>query len=250
MLNYKNRLLLRIYMEELKAILPLIGVIVGWLLSEGGKILADRKQDKRRIKKMLYFLLELRFHFSREFLFEMQFDKFLKLLSKRLIDEKLMDSKGYNNKDFAYIKNVIKELNQKNFLQDSKITFLLENIDKIIVELAEVLPILAYELSGKHNIKDRLNKVDNYFSEMEKTLGEEIPIDVKEWINPKMTKDLLNDLDESIEDLSKRINRKTKKTVLNKISEMENNNEKNEMIKFINDYVEQIKISLNNNTKN
>lgn len=53
-------------MEWIKTILPLIGVALGWLRSERGKIFADKRQDKRKLKKLLFFLLELRYHFARE----------------------------------------------------------------------------------------------------------------------------------------------------------------------------------------
>ena len=38
-------------MEWIKTILPLIGVGFGWFLSERGKIFADKRHDKRKLKK-------------------------------------------------------------------------------------------------------------------------------------------------------------------------------------------------------
>jgi len=50
-------------MEWIKTILPLIGVALGWLLSEGGKIFADKRQDKRKLKKTFILLIRIEVSF-------------------------------------------------------------------------------------------------------------------------------------------------------------------------------------------
>lgn len=71
-------------MEWIKTILPLIGVALGWLLSERGKIFADKRQDKRKLKKLLFFLLELRNHFARELSNELDLDKYINILKSKM----------------------------------------------------------------------------------------------------------------------------------------------------------------------
>lgn len=49
--------------------------------------------------------------------------------------------------------------------QNNKSKFLTDNIDKVIIEIAEIFSILSYELRGQNNISKLLKKVDNYFEE-------------------------------------------------------------------------------------
>lgn len=105
-------------------------------------------------------------------------------------------------------KPFLEQIILKTKKQDDKFEYLAENIDKILIELAEIFPILAYELRGRHNIKERLNNVDDYFNEIQ-SMTEEIPFEIKQLVNPKLTKELLNDLDESIEKIAKEIDSQT-----------------------------------------
>lgn len=154
-------------MEWIKAILPLIGVTIGWYLSERGKIFADKRQDKRKLKKLLFFLLELRYHFAREHSNELDLDKYVNILKSKIAQKLGIDE---NEPDFNLglkdLKPFLEQLNSKIKTQEDKFKYLAENIDIILIELAEIFPILAYELSGKHNIKERLNNADDYFDEL------------------------------------------------------------------------------------
>ncbi len=227
-------------MEWIKTILPLIGVGLGWFLSERGKIFADKRQDKRKLKKLLFFLLELRFHFARELSMELDMDKYISVLKHKLADKFGLDKNdadldvGLNN-----WKPFIEQMISKSQTQNNKFEYLAENIDKILIELAEIYPILAYELSGQHNIKERLNKANDYFGEVQSTI-QEIPFDIKEWINPKLTKDLLKDLDESIEKIASQIDKQTLKASREKIKIMTFEEDDSEMETFVDEYFEKV----------
>lgn len=227
-------------MEWIKTILPLIGVALGWLLSERGKIFADKRQDKRKLKKLLFFLLELRFHFARELSIELDIDKYISILKNKLADKIGIDKNdpGFNVGVNAW-RPFVEQTISKNKTQDNKFEYLAENIDKILIELAEIHPILAYELSGQHNIKERLNKANDYFSEVQSNVAE-MPFDIKEWINPKLTKELLNDLDESIERIASQIDKQTLKISNEKIEKMTFEDDEKEMEVFIDEYLEKV----------
>ena len=137
------------------------------------------------------------------------------------------------------LKPFLEQLLTKTKNQDNKIEYLSENIDKVLIDLAEIFPILAYELNGQHNIKERLNTVDNYFREI-KSMTEEMPFDFKKWINPKLTKELLTDLDESIEKIAKLIDRATLKVSKEKISKMAFDDDNKELENFIDEYLNKI----------
>ena len=225
-------------MEWIKTILPLLGVLIGWLLSESGKIFADKRQDKRKLKKLLYFLLELRYHFSKELSYELDIDRYINLLKNRLADKAGIDRNAPElNVGIDVWKPFLENLLAKSKTQDKTFEYLSENIEKILIDLAEILPILAYELSGRHNIKERLNKVDNYFSEVQ-SLMEDMPFDIKQWVNPKLTKELLDELDDSIEEIARQIDNQTLQLSKDKIATMTFSDDTSEMEVFIDEYLE------------
>jgi hypothetical protein len=227
-------------MEWIKVFLPLIGVAIGWLLSESGKILNDKRQDKRKLKKLLFFLLELRYYFARELSTELDLDKYFNILITKMADKFGIDTNAPEiNLGLNSFKPILVQLISKNNAQDDKFKYLEDNIDKILIELAEIFPILAYELNGRHNIKERLNKANNYFSELQ-SVTDELPFDLKQWINPKLTKDLLDDLDESIKRIAIQIDKQTLKDSKKKIGKMVFEDDDSDMNKFIDEYLEKI----------
>lgn len=232
-------------MEWIKTILPLIGVALGWLLSESGKIFSDKRQDKRKLKKLLFFLLELRHHFSKELSIELGLDKYLDTMKNKMADKFEMDRNDPElNLGVNAWKPFIEQILNKNKNQNEKFEYLSDNIDKVLIDLSEIFPILAYELNGQHNIKERLNRVDNYFNEI-KEMTDEIPFDFKQWINPKLTKELINDLDESIEKVGKEIDKSVLIASREKVSKMVFDDDDKEMDVFIDEYLIQIDNHIN-----
>lgn len=228
------------YMEWIKIIAALIGVSLGWLLSESSKIFADKRQNKRKLKKLLFFLLELRFHFAKELSLENDLNRYIDVLKSK-ITEKFGDNENNANIDIELniLKPLVLQTISKTKNQDEKFEYLAENIDNVIIELAEIFPILAYKLSGKHNIKERLNKVDEYFNEVE-SLTDGFPFDIKEWINPKFTKELLEELDKSIKKIAKKTDAKTIKSTKKIIQNMTFEDDTKEMESFIDEYLEKV----------
>jgi vacuolar-type H+-ATPase subunit H len=231
-------------MEWIKTILPLIGVLLGWLLAESGKIFTDKRQDKRKLKKLLFFLLELRYHFAKELSMELDLDKYLIVMKNKLADKLGIDKSDPEfNIGLDAWKPFLKNLISKTKLNDDKFEYLAKNIDGILIELAEIFPIIAYELSGQHNIKERLNKVSNYFKEAEEVTNE-LPFDIQGWIKPKLTKELLDDLDESINKIASKIDKDTKQNVREKISDMTFDNDDSELETFIDEYLGKLEESM------
>jgi hypothetical protein len=227
-------------MEWIKTILPLLGVVLGWVLSEKGKLFADKRQDTRKLKKLLFFLLELRFHFYKELNMELVLDKYTVILSNKIADKLGLDRDDPEfKKGIASWRPALIELISKNKTPDDKYIYLSENIDKILIELAEIYPILAYELNGQHNIKDRLNNASKYFSDLQSTV-EQAPFDIQQWMNPKLTQDLLNDLDESIRRIAIQVDKLALKLSNEKISGMVFENNQEEIDILIDEYMEKV----------
>lgn len=227
-------------MEWIKTVLPLVGVALGWLLAESGKIFADKRQDKRKLKKLLFFLMELRWRFAKELSVELDLDKYLVILKNKVSERFGVD---INNAEFNLgieaWKPVIQKLWSKSNCHEENFQYLSENIDKVLIDLAEIFPILAYELNGQHNIKERINRLNSYFSEVESTINE-MPFDIKKWINPKLTKDLLVDLDKSIEKVAKLIDKQTLETAKVKIAKMNFKEDDNEINIVLDEYFDKV----------
>lgn len=224
-------------MEWIKIIAPLIGVVLGWGLSEKAKLWADRRNDKRKLKRLLFYILELRFHFTRELNVHKEIEIFIDSATNRLKSEFGNEVElGVN-----LYKPFIMEILQSNFGDDNQLDFLEENIDTVIVDLSEVFPVFAYELSGQHRIKERLNKSDNYLTELE-GLAEGMPFDLKNWLQPKITKDLLKDLDENLSRIAIKIDKKTAKEVKTKIMAMDNR-DNSDVEGILEEYINKVKES-------
>ena len=202
----------------MEAIATLLAVIIGWGLSEGGKIYSDKRLDKRKLKKVLFYLLELRYHFAKELSLEADFETYTSKVKIKFAD-KLKLSDEDIDQEMSIWMPIVKELVSKSLNQNNRLEFLEDNIDNMLNDLSEVFPIFAYELSGQHNIKSRLNSVENYLNEIE-VYGFDHPFDIKEWIQPKLTSELLTNIDKSIKKISKKIDRKTQKEAQEKISKM------------------------------
>lgn len=232
-------------MEWIKTIFPLVGVLIGWLLSESGKLITDKRQDKRKLKKLLFFLLELRYYFSKEITIENDMDRMVKLMQQKMAKSLGLSENDpqldINNDTFRQLLGVIIK---KNNLEDSRLQYLTENIGEIIIELAEILPIMAYELSGQHDIKARLSGFETYLNAVN-SLTDEIPFDFKKWFNPKLTKELLKDLEDSILLIANRIDRKTAKSVKNKIRLMTFDSNDEEINNLVDDYLKEVRKFLN-----
>ena len=222
-------------MEWFKIIAPFIGVFIGWGLSEYGKVWADRKKDKRKLKRLLYFLLELRFQVRRELSIEKEISDYLKLAQEKLSEEFRKQVEIEMNQAFPFIKDSIK----RHLGDDNQIEFLEANIDEVILELAEVHPIFAYELSGQYKIKDRLSRADKYFNEFDELI-KQMPFDFKDWFQPKITQDLMTDLDDNVTRIAAKINRTTKNHVTEKMKK-QINNDNSDLNDFLDDYINEIK---------
>jgi hypothetical protein len=235
-------------MEWIKSLLPLLGVFLGWGLAESGKIFTDKRQDKRKLKKLLFYLLELRFHFSKELSIEIDIQDFMDQFKLKFINKfGISDHVEESNLEFDLANPLIKELISKSKGKDNKIDFLTSNIDDILNDLSEILPILAYELSGQHNIKERLLKLDNYLDEIVEN-STKMPFDMKDWIQPKLTTDLLKEIDESIEKIAQRIDKKTKREALKKIAKMDYKGDNDELDKIVDEYLTKIQESIISNS--
>lgn len=228
-------------MDLIKTLLPIFGVVIGWLLSESGKIITDKRQDSKKLKKLLYFLLELRHYLTIEFSREESFIKYIELLLLILNNDKqkynISEEINLKNHDFNSIYEQIFNSIDNN---KDKLIFLEENIDKTVLELSEFLPIIAYELSGSYNIKDKLQKIDTITTKVKSLTNiRELSI-LKELLTTVVSDDLLNQIDDSILTISKKIGVSAFKESKEKIIMLKQKNTEVEMRNSIEDTIEMV----------
>ena len=71
-----------------------------------------------------------------------------------------------------------------------------------------------------------------------------MPFDLKDWIQPKVTKELISDIDLNLRKLAKRIDGKTVHDVNEKIKKQDQTSESSELKDFLNDKVDFLKIDI------
>lgn len=219
-------------MEWINSLIPLVGVLIGWGLSEFSKVWLDKKQDRRKLKRLLFFLMELRFHIGRELRFETEIIDYINK-AKEKVKQDITEVEIENFKPF------IKQAISNNLIDEGRIDFLEANIDEIIIELSEIYPVFAYELSGQFKVKDRLNRTNQYLNEVEEYI-QQMPFDFKAWLQPKVTEKLLSQLDENLLRIAKTIGRKTLRNIESKLYHEDTPNNV-EFDNFMEEYFEKIK---------
>jgi hypothetical protein len=216
----------------------IFAILLGWGLAEYGKIIVDKRSDKKKLNTLLFYLLELRYHLKREFSFETDFVKYISNLEVRLTKEFGPEVKI----GIEQAKPLFAAMKQKHFSEDTQVEMLEKNIDNVIIDLAEILPVFAYELSGQHRIKERLEKAELLFSEADEYLSQ-LPFDIKSWFEPKVTEQLIKDLDDNIIRIANKLENRTYNEVRRKLKHQTavDNSDVNDLI---NDYIDQIKKSI------
>lgn len=232
-------------MSWIDKILPILGVLLGWILSEYGKYFTDKKNDKKKLKKLLFNLLELRWLLEREIRLERELNTFLSKLRDKIILKFGGNPEDIEN-SIAETRPIIYELIKDNLLvEPEKIKEIELKIDSTIAELSEIYPVFAHELNGQYKIKDKLEQSEKYFDKL-KLLSGEPPLDIKDWIQPKLSHELFEKLQGFIIEIAGRIGYKTKKDVLKKL-QLTNADNDEKILLFIDEYFEKIKTMNNSN---
>ncbi|WP_456462830.1 hypothetical protein [Reichenbachiella sp.] len=222
-------------MNWIDKLFPVITLILGWGLSQFGEFWTDKKSDNKKLKKLLFNLLELRWLLKRELDLSKKITSYINQLKAKLSEEFGIEA----TQGVELFQPIITDILKEKIVDPVRIKEIESKIDFTINELAEIYPVFAYELSGRYKIKDRLEKADSYFNEVSKLL-EEMPKELTDWIQPRMSDDLLTELDKYIIEIAEKINKKTKNQASEKLSETEDKETK-EVNEFIHEYIERIK---------
>lgn len=207
------------------SLVALGSALFGWLLNESSQWLKGRRDDKKILKKTLYYLLETLYIFNK-FNFSKDLDEFFEKGIEKFPEELK------TNEAIKFIKHNCKEYISKILIADINTNFknLEESYIKCLDELSLVQPIAAYRLRGKNNILntfeylnsycDSISELSNNSPENEKLLKAHLE-NLIEILKPDVINDAINDLKEEIINISRKISLFTKmdvKKIINKAS--------------------------------
>jgi len=198
--------------DILKYSFPLLGVFIGWLLTQFGERFKVLREDKRRIKKTIFYLLEVHHHLKlfageehgiRRYVTLLR-NKFPVFFPKSVTDDQIVEAA------LLVLKDVIKE---KPLITDDDLKNLSINYAKSIDSLSEIDPILAFRLHGRQNIQLVLKEFAERMKASVSQMGSN-PNDLSEIdkaidkMGPHVIDELLGDLEEIILSFAKRTDRK------------------------------------------
>lgn len=229
-------------MNWLGTFLPLGTLIIGWYLSEFGKFSSEKKNDKKKIKKLLFNMLELRWLIRKELNLKNEISNYFKKMKLKFPNEFSMTSQNELNQ----LQNIISEAIKKTF-DSSRIKEIEKNIDSTVNELAEIYPIYAFELIDTYKIKKRLDNIETYFEEVQRNTDEKA-LEFKEWLEPKISFDLLQELDHQIIVIARKIDKKTEREILRKFYK-NSKEESDEFDSIMDELKEKIKSEQNSTKK-
>jgi len=199
-------------MEWINVILPIFTLIIGFVLAQFGELFKERKEKKKKFKKLLFNLLRLHFVLKKEY----ESEKFFKSYTDEVLLNLPDDLREQATNDLINSSPKILNAIKKSNLSIEKVTYLEQNINVIIEELAEIFPIFAFELIEEYRIKERLQQIEIYLNSMIEATNELPPAEINDWITLQVKRTAIDRLGFYIKSASVSINKKTKKAV-NKI---------------------------------
>jgi hypothetical protein len=190
--------------EVLKYFGPLIGVFIGWLLTRKNDKDKLVREDKRKLKRTLKTLLDLRYEINLVRRDEDFINIYVETVKTKFGELGQLDTEQ-TNRIIDLLKKMIEEAGLTITKQTSKTTK--ENFEKAVDNLSEIDPILAYRLSGKQNIQEFFGE----WEEISKKSLDEWVTDKDEVRNmiqhfrPKLLNEAISDLDSVLTEIATQI---------------------------------------------
>jgi hypothetical protein len=198
-------------MNWIEKVLPLLGVMIGWLLSQYKSRFDSKKEERRKINKLLFNLIELRQMLYKESKVDQYIEQIKNVLKKKIPEEKLLEQV---EKEFESLKPHVGGFLKQNILNIKQIKTIESNIDSLILEISEIYPRFAYELNGQHRISEKISEIERYFEFVENQAND--PWATKEVelrIKPIIQDSFITELDRNILTIAKKAKEKTRKEI-------------------------------------
>lgn len=151
---------------DIENVLALAGITLAALLSAVGFFWRNRIEIKKSTRKVLYYLLEIRYAIHTSLLDpEQTYIEYIKDMSSTFETRKIkIDTEELSNLVGPVIKQHLRNINDTIRTNiDEKI---LAPYESALLELATINPVLAYQLKGKERIQELLSHNKNYISHL------------------------------------------------------------------------------------
>lgn len=205
--------------QIIPAIIGLTGLLLGLFWNQFFAWRRNKREQRAKLNYLLFNLLELYHFFSRNNFAE-PIKMYISKLEERFGNIPAEEKPQVESFLISLIKERVQELN------DDEIDQLSEHYENAVKEVAQINPFLAYRLSGQSKKLDNLDAVHDYFDsfqdlittqndhEILKTLREELAGD-------NFFKEAVEDIKESILEVSKEIGLRKRFEAINFFKEKE-----------------------------
>lgn len=222
-----------IKMKWITVVLPIFTLLIGFVLAQFGDLFKERKEKKRKFKKLLFNLLSLHNIIKKDF----NSLTFVEEYVPEVISKLRPEDRECAIRDLDILMPKLKLAFKNSFVEAEKVERLEKSIDSIIEDISEIYPIFAYELSEEYKIKDKLKSFEAYIESMRNQTNEEIPIELKNWLNSQITESIIEKMEYYIQSSAVSINKDTLRGVKVLLEKPIMNMEGKE--KFMDDYLKE-----------
>ena len=198
-------------MIYLQSIVTIIVCCLAWYLARLSQNTDLKRQEVRKINRLIFNLLDLKYWVDKEIDLDQQLSTFLDEYEK----EVLKHAPNITKDQFNGVRTILTEIIKQQILNQSRLADIEVIIEEIIKELAEVDPVFAFELTGKYQISVNLSRIKDFINKID-SLPENGMISetiVNQLFRPKMMKDLQMELRINIPRIAKKADKKTYKSV-------------------------------------
>jgi hypothetical protein len=180
-----------------------MAILLGWFLNQLGQWFKVRHEDKKNVKKILYHLLEIYF-----LLLRYDMEDFIKKLSKAALDN---IPKEQHTEETRKLLNDIYRNMAENHMRPvivSEFKKLEESYAEAIKELSGIFPLIAFELSGKASIIQRLEGINTWVESLQNSNINISTIGINKGVSistPLLIKDTIADFENILLKISQKI---------------------------------------------
>jgi hypothetical protein len=184
-----------------------VSIAIGWSLNQLGQWISVRNEDKRKLKSILYHLLEVHHLFLRS-----DFGILVKIVKDKI--RQLIPAKEFTPEVDAVLTNIFTAFANNLVTKDVLKNFqrLELGYEESIKNLSAVEPLIAYRLSGKTSIYTALEGLSSHVSglaellQSDKTKFDKEMKQVVDIMKPDLTKNIIQELENDMLDIALKIN--------------------------------------------
>lgn len=180
-------------------IAALVSIAFGWALNEIGQWIRARKEDRRKLRQVLYNMLETYHLFLRS-----DMDEYMKVVTQKVVDK--IPKEEQTPEIIQMIKETYSILIASNLKPQLIVDFKEAEVkyQQAIESLSCIDPLEAFWLSGKSSVLSRFESIDTDVSTSQ-ILTPEVTAefdhatkDIMDVLKPSIIKDVLGDLEHAI----------------------------------------------------